>query len=1689
MKESVVESLAKAVIDLSEKIRVLHVDDDSGILKITKQCLELEGPVEVDTAVSVDEAMTKLEKEQYDVVVSDYQMPIKDGLDLLKELREKGNTIPFIMFTGKGREEVAIKALNLGANQYLNKVGATETVYTELAHSITELAKTRKAERRQCESEEKFRTLFEKANDGLVFTDVSGRVVELNQKATEIAEKKKEDIIGKSFLDLNFISTRDLPVLAEKLRQQAIGKPTERFEFEIERENGEKRLIEVNSTPIQKNNMLTGFLAIVRDITERKRMEEELKQSEQKLRSVVYGSPIPAFFIDKDHKVLYWNVALEKYSGLKAEDVIGTDRHWAAFYQEKRPCMADLLLDEKIEQIPLLYPGKCKKSEFVEGGYEATDFSPSKGKNGAWLHFTAVAIRDSQGSLIGALEMLEDITERKKAEEALWESEAELRAQFYGSPDLIMILDRKHRYVRINRTHFLSYDVGKLLGEDAIEPLPPDQRDLARTSVDQCFATGNIQEFEHTLRNGEIMHARVVPMQLAGTVDEVMVISANITERKKAEEMLKEIKDRLELQIKVMPIGCVVWDRDFKAVSWNPAAETIFQYSAKEAIGKHPYDIIVPKEAQPAVDKIWQRLLEGDETAHSVNDNVTKDGKTITCSWTNTPLKREDGSVMGVLSMVQDITSRQKAEEELKSSHEKLRLYLAAARASIDGFVMIDMEGRILNANNAVLKIYGAEAASDIIGKSCFDLVGPEEREKVEANMREVMANGKSSGKEFSLITRKGARLTVDFSTTLVRDAEDHPVGFLGIIRDVTEGKKAEEALRESEERCSRLSAAAFEGIGVSDQGKITDVNDQLAKMLGYEQGELIGKAVLNFVAPQSRDLVMKNMRKGYEGPFEYLAIRKDGSVFPVEIRARSIHHKGHTARVCAIRDVTEHKKKEEALEESEEKLRGIIDSSSDFIFLLDRNSKLLSINKAGAEIRGKSPQELIGKSAFERFPETAATQFSENVKNVFDTGKSMFLEEKMVVNGRELYNSTSLNPVRDSRGRVTAVAGIVRDITERKKIEEELSESEEKFRDLYEGIRDPISIFVGREGHLIDYNKAFKRLFGYTDEELKDKTLLDLTYPDDRALVMEKYRTTYPEEQLPLIYEIRGVNKKGEAISLETTVSTYKKKGRVIGIEVILRDITQRKRMEEELRESEERFRDLYEGIHDPVAIYVGKEGRLVDYNSAYKKLSGFTDEELKYKTFLELTHPDDRAKVLEKYRTDYSEDKFPIIFEVRGINKNGGTDYLEASVSPYKRKGKVIGVEVINRDITERKRMEEELRESEQKLRDLYESIPDGVAVYVGKEGRLLECNKAFKKHYGYTDEELKDKGFLDFIAPEDHAVLLKEYRTDYPEEKLPFKFETRAIDKKGEIFPIEISVGPYKKKGRIIGVNVVHRDITERKAMESKLREYADHLEEMVEERTKELNESQERLVKSERLAAIGHLAAMVGHDLRNPLTGIKGAAYYLKTKLGSKIDVTAREMLEVIEKDVEYSDKIIGDLLEYSREIRLELTETTTKSILKDALSLIKVPESVQILELTENEPEIKIDNDKMKRVFVNIIRNAIDAMSEGGRLKIKSGETNGNLEISFADSGVGMSKETMEKLWTPLFTTKAKGIGLGLSICKRIVEAHGGKISVESEIGKGTTITIAIPVKPKTESGEELWVDVPKPTWSLRTKAQ
>ena len=233
MVESVVQSRAEIVVDSTEKklIRVLHVDDELGLLKVAKQCLELQGPFQVDTACSVEEALIKLKEKEYDAVVSDYKMPGKDGLEFLKELRAKGNDIPFILFTGKGREEVIIKALNLGADHYVNKNGDPEAVYTELKHLISEIVGTRKAESELQESQTRYRNLIENAPDVVYTISENGTLASLNPAFERLTDWKRSEWIGKSFASL--IHPDDLNTAMETFEKTLHGECLPPYELRV----------------------------------------------------------------------------------------------------------------------------------------------------------------------------------------------------------------------------------------------------------------------------------------------------------------------------------------------------------------------------------------------------------------------------------------------------------------------------------------------------------------------------------------------------------------------------------------------------------------------------------------------------------------------------------------------------------------------------------------------------------------------------------------------------------------------------------------------------------------------------------------------------------------------------------------------------------------------------------------------------------------------------------------------------------------------------------------------------------------------------------------------------------------------------------------------------------------------------------------------------------------------------------------------------------------------------------------------------------------------------------------------------------------------------------------------------------------------------------------------------------------
>lgn len=485
--------------------------------------------------------------------------------------------------------------------------------------------------------------------------------------------------------------------------------------------------------------------------------------------------------------------------------------------------------------------------------------------------------------------------------------------------------------------------------------------------------------------------------------------------------------------------------------------------------------------------------------------------------------------------------------------------------------------------------------------------------------------------------------------------------------------------------------------------------------------------------------------------------------------------------------------------------------------------------------------------------------------------------------------------------------------------------------------------------------------------------------------------------------------------------------------------------------------------------------DGNITYVNDALLKMHGTADKnDLLGKHVLEFICERDRERAtrnsLECLKTGEG-----MRGEFAALRKNGDEFPVEVTTAIIRNEqGMATGFIDVVRDVTERKKTEEALSNSEEKYRSLFANMMNGFAycqmIFDKKDKPVdfvyIEVNDAFERLTGLRKVNVLGKKATEAIPgiKEAHPELFEIYGKV-------------ASTGKGESFKINfkplgiwLSISVYSPKKGFFAA--VFENITEQIELTKRVEEYSKGLEFTVSERTKELVETQERLLKAERLAAIGELAGMVGHDLRNPLTGIKNAVYFLRKKQGCFVGDAGNAMLTVIDESVERANKIVNDLFDYGREIPLELEKCSPKSLMDGVLTLVQIPNHIKVLNYTQTHPTIWVDANKMQRVFLNLVRNAVEAMLNGGTLEIKSRLNGASLEFAFADTGTGMSEDTMTKAFTPLFTTKAQGMGFGLSVCKRIVEAHGGKIRVTSALGKGTIFTILLPLESNPEGGGE-----------------
>jgi PAS domain S-box-containing protein len=402
----------------------------------------------------------------------------------------------------------------------------------------------------------------------------------------------------------------------------------------------------------------------------------------------------------------------------------------------------------------------------------------------------------------------------------------------------------------------------------------------------------------------------------------------DITERKQAEEALRETNQALQALIQASPLAIITVDPQGNVRTWSPAAERIFGWSEQEALGRP--NPIIPEDRRDEFRANLQAVLQGNPFCEAEARRLKKDGSLLDVSLSTAAMRNATGDVIGTMGIFADITEQKRTEEALRESERRYRLL---AENATDVIWTTDMELNFTYLSPSATVLRGT-TADQSIAQRVEEILTPASLQIAAKALAEDLAmENEGEGEaprprtvELEIYRRDGSTVWVEAKTTLLRDADDRPVGILGVSRDITERKQAEEALRESEERFRTLSDASFEGIAIHDKGTVLEANQAFAAMVGYELSEVIGMHALDFTAPESRDLLLHNLVSRYRQPFELTGLRKNGTTFPVEVCGRAIPFRGRNVTVAALRDITERKRAEKALQKAREELEARVE-------------------------------------------------------------------------------------------------------------------------------------------------------------------------------------------------------------------------------------------------------------------------------------------------------------------------------------------------------------------------------------------------------------------------------------------------------------------------------------------------------------------------------------------------------------------------------------------------------------------------------------------------------------------------------------------------------------------------------------------------------------------------------------------
>ncbi len=766
-----------------------------------------------------------------------------------------------------------------------------------------------------------------------------------------------------------------------------------------------------------------------------------------------------------------------------------------------------------------------------------------------------------------------------------------------------------------------------------------------------------------------------------------------------------------------------------------------------------------------------------------------------------------------IIATLHNITQSKKAQEEVLLAKE---LYKSIFENTGTATILVDENTLVINANNECEAITGY-TKEQIIGTSWIQYVAPESIETLKQynNLRQQNPAAAPSRYECNLINAK-----TGIRNMLINVGVISSNGMMIVsMTDITERNQIEVALKDSKEKYKGLSEATFEAIFISDKGICIEQNLSAKKMFGFTNQEAIGRYGTDWIIPDDRQMVMDNMINGYEKPYEATALRKDGTTFPCLLKGKMICYKGRAVRVTSLTDITDRKKAEEKMKESEEKYRGIFDESIATVYLFDVNKNFIDTNQSGIDLLGYTLEELMQMciSDVDADPIVVIPEHQA----LLSGGRLINYEHRLRrKDGSIITVLNNSSPVKDIHGNVVGMLSTLIDISERKKADEAKNESEARYRQLFDKATEGL-ILLTMEGKIAEVNQSFAQMHGYTVDEMMNMDIKDIDILSEDAFAArgEVMKRIFAGEVVR--FEVEHYHKDGHIIAMSDTASLVTIGGQQYFL-AFHQDITERKQWEIALRESEEKYRVIIENASDAIYIHEIELPQILAVNMQACQQLGYTKAELMTMEIGDIDTPDQSKHVPKRLAVILEQGR--ITFESVHQRKDGAPVPVEVSSMLINWDGKP-AIMSLCRDITGRKQAEEVLHEWTVRFKKLSANAPGLIFQFTRKpDGSYFVpiASEGIKGIFGCSPEDVVDNftPIGNVIYPEDAERVIADI--EYSAKHLSsFTCEFRVQIPGKEIQWIYSKSTPEKLTDGSITWYGFDTDITERKIAENNIK----------------------------------------------------------------------------------------------------------------------------------------------------------------------------------------------------------------------------------------------------------------------------